>query len=109
MIAEAHAQRLLAALVPLHAYASRGRERAELSAYQFNHICEIEAALNAAADLLEVLNPPPTPLMQHIGQLLAFHADTAPLTLAKLSTHFPDGPRPAQHSPTAARRPATAG
>lgn len=104
MIAEAHAHRLLAALVPLHAYASRGRERAELSAYQFNHLCEIEAALNAAADLLEALDPPPTPLMQHVQALLAFHGSPAPLTPAKLRTHFPDGPHPAQHSSAAARR-----
>lgn len=108
MIAEAHAQRLLAALVPLHAYASRGRERAELSAYQFNHLCEIEAALNAAADLLEALDPPPSPVMEAARRCLAFYADPAPLSPAKLRTHYPDGPRPPQYSPAAASRPPAA-
>lgn len=99
MIADTPAQRLLAALVPLHAYASRGRERADLSPYQFRHICEIEAALNAAADLLEVLTPPPTPLMAHVGRLLAFYHDPAALTPDKLRAHFPDGPHPRKHPP----------
>jgi hypothetical protein len=104
MIADAHAQRLLATLVPLHAYASRGRERADLSAYQFNHICEIEAALNAAADLLEALDPPPTPLMLHVRRVLAFHADPVALTPAKLRAHFPNEPHH-YPPPTASRQP----
>lgn len=81
------------ALIPLKAYTSESRRTIALDdprqAKRFAHVQDIEAALNAAADLYELLTPEPTPFVVHVRRVLAFQNDPAALTLAKLRQHFP--------------------
>ncbi len=94
---ETETKNLLAALAALRAYAKQSRA--------MNHIGEIEAVLNAAADYATaadaILNPPPSPLearvLAHLRQVHLQHRLSEPVhirqVLASITAfHLPRNP-----------------